>query len=155
MIKGETAALSYLHQYEKSRSTFLGEWLATGDRYRADEDGFHWYVGRTDEMLKVGGIWLSPVELENTLAGHEAVLESAVVGAADRSNLVKPKAFVVLRDGFAPSDGLARDLIDYCAREMAPYKRPRWIEFVGELPRTATGKLQRQKLREREAGRSS
>ena len=147
-VRGETAALSYLHQYEKSRSTFRGEWTLTGDTYHVDENGFYWCVGRADEMLKVGGVWVSPIEIENTLAAHEAVLESAVIGWPDGSGLIKPKAFVVLRLGREPSDELARALIDYCAAEMAPYKRPRWVEFVAELPRTASGKLQRSKLRE-------
>jgi 4-hydroxybenzoate-CoA ligase/benzoate-CoA ligase len=98
-------------------------------------------------MLKVGGIWVSPLEIENTLTGHPAVRESAVIGHPDRSDLIKPKAFVVLHAGHLPSEDLARDLIAYCARELAPFKRPRWIEFVPELPRTTTGKLQRSKLR--------
>ena len=146
-VKGETAALAYLHQYERSRRTFLGEWLATGDRFHEDADGYFWYVGRSDDMLKVGGIWVSPVEIENALTGHEAVRESAVVGHPDKSNLIKPKAFVALQAGYSPSEELARELIAYCAREMAAFKRPRWIEFVEELPRTATGKLQRSRLR--------
>lgn len=145
-VRGETAALCYLHQYEKSRRSFRGEWHFTGDRYYVDGDGFYWYVGRADEMLKVGGIWVSPVEIERTLLAHEAVFDSAVIGCQDQSDLIKPKAFVVVRDGYTPSDELARELIDYCAGEMASYKRPRWIEFVPELPRTATGKLQRSKL---------
>jgi benzoate-CoA ligase family protein len=147
ILKGETAALGYLHQYEKSRHTFLGEWLATGDQFQMDGEGYYSYVGRSDDMLKVGGIWVSPLEIENTLTGHEAVLESAVIGHPDQSDLIKPKAFVVLRSGYLPSEQLARELIDYCSREMAAFKRPRWIEFVEELPRTATGKLQRSKLR--------
>jgi len=155
MVKGETAALGYLHQYEKSRKTFRGEWTLTGDRFYVDEDGYYWYVGRTDEMLKVGGVWVSPIEIESTLARHEAVLESAVIGYPDGSNLIKPKAFVVLRRGHVPSRELAQELIDYCAAEMAAYKRPRWVEFVSELPRTATGKLQRSKLGEREVGRTA
>jgi benzoate-CoA ligase family protein len=147
LVKGETAALAYLHQHERSRRTFLGEWLATGDRFYEDDDGFHWYVGRSDDMLKVGGIWVSPVEIENTLTGHEAVRECAVVGHPDRSDLIKPKAFVALHAGYAPSEEMAQELIAYCARELASFKRPRWIEFVDELPRTATGKLQRSRLR--------
>jgi benzoate-CoA ligase family protein len=147
ILKGETAALGYLHQYERSRRTFLGEWLATGDRFRTDDDGYYWYVGRSDDMLKVGGIWVSPVEIENSLTAHEAVLECAVIGHPDQSDLIKPKAFVVLQHGYSPSDELARELIAHCAREMAAFKRPRWIEFVVELPRTATGKVQRAKLR--------
>jgi acyl-coenzyme A synthetase/AMP-(fatty) acid ligase len=147
IVRGETAALHYLHQYEKSRRTFLGEWLATGDRFKVDDEGYYWYVGRSDDMLKVGGIWVSPLEIENTLTAHEAVLESAVIGHPDQSDLIKPKAFVVLRSGYSPSEGMARELIAHCARESASFKRPRWIEFVDELPRTATGKLQRSKLR--------
>jgi acyl-coenzyme A synthetase/AMP-(fatty) acid ligase len=146
-VKGETAALAYLHQYERSRRTFVGEWTATGDRFREDADGYFWYVGRSDDMLKVGGIWVSPVEIENALTGHEAVRESAVIGHPDRSGLVKPKAFVVLHAGHSPSEEMARELIAYCARELAAFKRPRWIEFVDELPRTSTGKLQRSRLR--------
>jgi 4-hydroxybenzoate-CoA ligase len=147
LVKGETAALAYLHQYERSHLTFLGAWLATGDRFYEDTDGYYWYVGRSDDMLKVGGIWVSPVEIENTLTGHEAVRETAVVGHPDRSHLIKPKAFVVLHAGYSPSRQMAEELIAHCARELAPFKRPRWIEFVNELPRTATGKLQRSKLR--------
>jgi benzoate-CoA ligase family protein len=147
ILKGETAALGYLHQYERSRRTFLGEWLATGDRFRVDDEGYYWYVGRSDDMLKVGGIWVSPLEIENTLIGHEAVRESAVIGYPDQSDLIKPKAFVVLHNGYSPSEGMARDLIAYCTGELAAFKRPRWIQFVDELPRTATGKLQRSRLR--------
>jgi 4-hydroxybenzoate-CoA ligase len=147
LVKGETAALAYVHQSERSRRTFLGEWVATGDRFREDEDGYFWYVGRSDDMLKVGGIWVSPVEIENTLTGHPAVLESGVIGHPDSSGLTKPKAFVVLQRGHEPSEAMASDLIAYCAAELAAFKRPRWIEFVDELPRTATGKLQRSKLR--------
>ena len=146
-VRGETAALSYLHQYQRSRTTFLGEWTSTGDRFRVDGDGYYSYVGRADDMLKVGGIWVSPVEIEHTLTGHEAVLECAVIGQADQSGLTKPKAIVVLRAGLAPSDAMAQELIAYCARELAAFKRPRWIEFVDTLPRTATGKIQRSKLR--------
>ena len=137
----------YLHQYEKSRKTFLGEWLFTGDKYFVDEDGYYWHAGRSDDMLKVGGIWVSPVEVESALISHPAVLECAVVGQPDSANLIKPKAFVILNDGVLPSEQLANELIDYCRQKMAEYKRPRWIEFVPELPKTATGKIQRFRLR--------
>jgi benzoate-CoA ligase family protein len=147
LVKGETAALFYLHQYAKSQQTFRGEWLFTGDKYYVDEDGYYWHAGRSDDMLKVGGIWVSPVEVESTLISHPAVLECAVIGMADQSNLIKPKAFVTLKEGRAPSDALAQELIVYCTEKMATYKRPRWIEFVDELPKTATGKIQRFKLR--------
>ncbi|HKZ70525.1 MAG TPA: benzoate-CoA ligase family protein [Anaerolineales bacterium] len=147
LVKGETAAPFYLHQYEKSRKTFLGEWLFTGDKYFVDEDGFYWHAGRSDDMLKVGGIWVSPVEVESTLISHPAVLECAVVGHLDASNLIKPKAFVVLKEGRAPDDEMKSQLIEHCKEKMADYKRPRWIEFVPELPKTATGKIQRFRLR--------
>jgi benzoate-CoA ligase family protein len=147
LVKGDTLALSYLHQFERSRQTFLGEWLFTGDKYYVDEDGYYWHAGRSDDMLKVGGIWVSPVEVESTLIGHQAVLEGAVVAHTDQAGLVKPMAYVVLRDGFAASDELAQQLIAYCRKEMAEYKRPRWVEFVDELPKTATGKIQRFRLR--------
>jgi benzoate-CoA ligase family protein len=148
LVKGESAALFYLHQYECSQQTFRGEWLFTGDKYYVDEDGYYWHAGRSDDMLKVGGIWVSPVEVESTLISHEAVLECAVVGRTDPSNLVKPQAFVVLNEGFDPSDELATALIEHCRTNMAAYKRPRWIEFVEELPKTATGKIQRFRLRQ-------
>jgi 4-hydroxybenzoate-CoA ligase/benzoate-CoA ligase len=99
-------------------------------------------------MLKVGGIWVSPVEVESTLISHAAVLECAIVGQADKDDLVKPKAFVILNEGYTGSDALADELVAYCKEKMAAYKRPRWIEFVTELPKTATGKIQRFKLRE-------
>ncbi|MBI4787465.1 MAG: benzoate-CoA ligase family protein [Chloroflexi bacterium] len=148
LVKGETAALFYLHQYARSQRTFLGEWLFTGDKYYVDEDGYYWHAGRSDDMMKVGGIWVSPVEVESTLISHPAVLECAVVGFADAANLVKPKAFVVLKEGRTASDDLAAELIAHCREKMAEYKRPRWIEFVNELPKTATGKIQRFKMRE-------
>jgi acyl-coenzyme A synthetase/AMP-(fatty) acid ligase len=148
LVKGETAALFYLHQYERSQQTFMGEWLFTGDKYYIDEDGYYWHAGRSDDMLKVGGIWVSPVEVESTLISHAAVLECAVIGREDQSSLIKPRAFVVLNEGYPASDELAKELIQYCREKMAEYKRPRWIEFVPELPKTATGKIQRFKLRE-------
>jgi len=146
-VSGETVALSYHHQYERSKRTFLGEWLFTGDKYIVDQDGYYWHAGRSDDMLKVGGIWVSPVEVESALVSHPAVVECAVVGRPDQDNLVKPKAFVVLKEGQAASPELAEELIEYSRKQMAEYKRPRWIEFVQELPKTATGKIQRFKLR--------
>src|SRR6185295_10823169 len=114
LVKGETAALFYLHQYTRSQQTFQGEWLFTGDKYHVDEDGYYWHAGRSDDMLKVGGIWVSPMEVESTLMRHAAVLECAVVGMPDQSNLIKPKAFVTLQLGHMASDELARALIAYC-----------------------------------------
>jgi benzoate-CoA ligase family protein len=150
LVRGESAALFYLHQYERSQRTFQGQWLVTGDKYYVDEAGYYWHAGRSDDMMKVGGIWVSPVEVESTLISHPAVLECAVIEQPDQSNLMKPKAFVVLQKGQTPSDAMAKQLIDYCTEQMAAYKRPRWIVFVDELPKTATGKIQRFKLRQGE-----
>jgi benzoate-CoA ligase family protein len=147
-VRGETAAPFYLNQEELTGETFVGGWVLTGDKYHVDEEGYYWHAGRKDDMLKVGGIWVSPVEVESALAGHPAVIECAVVGMPDADDLIKPKAWVVVAPGFEPSTGLAEELIAHCAREMAAYKRPRWIEFVANLPKTATGKIQRFKLRE-------
>lgn len=148
LVRGETTAPYYLHQYDKSRRTFQGEWLLTGDKYYVDEDGYYWHAGRSDDMIKAGGIWVSPMEVESTLIGHPAVVECAVVAKADQSALYKPKAFVVLKNGYEPSADLEQELIQYCRDHMAEYKRPRWIDFVDELPKTATGKIQRFKLRD-------
>jgi benzoate-CoA ligase family protein len=147
LVKGETAALFYLHDTAKSRRNFQGEWLHTGDKYYMDADGYYWHAGRSDDMLKVGGIWVSPVEVESTLIAHDAVLECAVVGVGDRANLIKPKAYVVLASGYDASDALAAELTQHCVSAMEAYKRPRWIVFVDDLPKTATGKIQRFKLR--------
>jgi len=147
MIKGETFSLYYLHQYHKTQQYFRGEWMSTGDKFYVDADGFYHYSGRYDDMLKVGGIWVSPVEIENTLRTHQAVYECCVMGYPDRDSLIKPKAFIGLRKGYAPSDELANALIEHCKANMAAYKRPRWVEFMSELPKTATGKIQRSVLR--------
>lgn len=146
MVKGESVALFYLHQYEKSRHTFRGEWLFTGDRYYVDEDGFYWHAGRGDDMLKVGGLWVSPIEIENVIQSHPAVLECAVIGQRDQADLVKPKAFICLHEGYHASDALRAELLQACTQALEAHKRPRWLEFVEALPRTATGKIQRFKL---------
>ncbi len=144
LIKGPTAANLYWNNRDKSRGTFVGEWTRSGDKYTQDADGFYAYGGRTDDMLKVSGIWVSPAEVEAALVSHEAVLEAAVVGKEDEQKLVKPKAFVVLKPGKQAS---AEDLQNYVKSKLAPYKYPRWVEFATELPKTATGKIQRFKLR--------
>jgi benzoate-CoA ligase family protein len=146
LVRGETAALGYLHQYDRSKRSFCGEWLDTGDKYTVDQDGYYWHAGRTDDMLKVGGIWVSPVEVESCLLGHPEVAECAVIGRADVDALIKPKAFVVAKAG-ADIEQLPQRLMEHCAAHMAHYKRPRWIEFLAELPKTATGKVQRFRLR--------
>ena len=147
ILKGESIALAYLHQYVRSKETFRGEWFFTGDKYYVDEDGYYYHAGRTDDMLKVGGIWASPIEIESTILNHPAVLECAVVASTDQSDLVKPKAFVVLKEGFDGSTSLEEEIILFCRETMAGFKRPRWVEFVEELPKTATGKVQRFRLR--------
>ncbi|MCB0017344.1 MAG: benzoate-CoA ligase family protein [Anaerolineales bacterium] len=147
-IKSDTLALGYLHQYARSRQVFLGEWLNTGDQFVRDADGYYWHAGRSDDLLKVGGIWVSPMEVESTLISHPAVVECAVIGWHSGDGLIKPKAFVVLAAGQAPSADVAAQLIDHCRQQLAAYKRPRAIEFVAELPKTATGKIQRFKLRQ-------
>jgi benzoate-CoA ligase family protein len=148
LVKGETLALYYVHQFTRSRQTFQGEWTFTGDKYSVDQDGYYWHAGRSDDMMKVGGIWVSPVEVESTLISHAAVVECAVVQQADSAGLIKPRAYVILKDGIPGTEELAEELIAYCREKMADYKRPRWIEFVDELPKTATGKIQRFKLRD-------
>jgi acyl-coenzyme A synthetase/AMP-(fatty) acid ligase len=137
----------YWAQRERSLATFHGGWTRTGDRYVRDADGFYTYAGRADDMLKVGGIWVSPFEVESALSAHDAVVEAAVVGDADGDGLTKPRAFVVLKSGRASSDALVTELKAFVKDRLAPYKYPRWIEFVTELPKTATGKIQRFKLR--------
>jgi benzoate-CoA ligase len=146
-VKGDSTMAYYWNQHEKTKDTLFGHWIQTGDKYYQDADGFFWYCGRADDMLKVGGIWVSPVEVENTLVAHPAVLEVAVVGREDSDRLVKPKAFVVLKDGHSASPELEADLKGFVKDKIALYKYPRWIEFVAELPKTATGKIQRFKLR--------
>jgi benzoate-CoA ligase len=147
-ISGDSVCAEYWNQHEKTKATIEGRWIRTGDKYTVDEDGYYWYAGRSDDMLKVGGQWVSPVEVENALAAHAAVLECGVVGRSDRDALVKPIAYVVLREGAAPSPDLAKELQQYVREHLAEYKRPRWVEFIPELPKTATGKIQRYKLRE-------
>jgi len=148
-VAGPTGAAYYWNNREKSRNTFLGSWTRSGDKYTESEDGYFTYCGRADDMLKVGGIWVSPFEVESALASHAAVLEAAVVGQADENGLIKPKAYVVLRPNVPQSAELAAGLQQHVKGNLAPYKYPRWIEFVAELPKTATGKIHRFKLREK------
>jgi benzoate-CoA ligase len=146
-VAGPTSAAFYWNNREKSRNTFLGQWTRSGDKYIESEDGYFTYCGRADDMLKVSGIWVSPFEVEAALASHEAVLEAAVVGHPDENQLIKPKAFIVLRPDVSQAPELATLLQQHVKSRLAPYKYPRWIEFVPELPKTATGKIQRFKLR--------
>jgi len=148
-VKGDSIMASYWNQPEKTAQALRGDWLLTGDKYYQDEDGYYWYCGRSDDMLKVGGIWVSPVEVEATIIAHPAVLESAVVGQEAEDGLVKAKAYVVLKEPARASAELAAELQAFVKAKIAPYKTPRWIEFVDGLPKTATGKIQRFRLRAR------
>ncbi len=148
LIKGDSVAAYYWNKHERSKRTFLGEWVFTGDKYYRDGDGYFWFCGRSDDMFKVGGIWVSPIEVEHAVCAHPAVLEAAVVAQADERDLIKPKAFVVLRDGHQPSPDLAAQIQQFVKDSIAPYKYPRWLEFVPELPKTATGKIRRFQLRD-------
>ena len=146
-IKGPSAALMYWADRERSRDTFQGAWTKSGDKYSRDADGYYTYAGRSDDMLKVSGVWVSPFEVESTLMQHEAVLEAAVIGTEDADGLTKTKAYVVVKPGTAVSDA---ELKAFVKERLAPYKYPRSFEFVDELPKTATGKIQRFRLRDRE-----
>ncbi|MGJ8615412.1 MAG: benzoate-CoA ligase family protein [Sulfitobacter sp.] len=150
LVSGASAATGYWNQRAKSRDTFEGVWTRTGDKYERRSDGRYVYCGRTDDMFKVSGIWLSPFEVEGALVSHPQVLEAAVVAAQDETGLDKPKAFVVLQSG-AADDALFDDLKDHVQTKIGKWKYPRWIEVVDELPKTATGKIQRFKLREDQA----
>ncbi|MBM4264564.1 MAG: benzoate-CoA ligase family protein [Deltaproteobacteria bacterium] len=146
-VTGPSSAAYYWNNRDKSRGTFLGPWTRSGDKYTESDDGYFTYAGRGDDMLKVSGIWVSPFEVESAIASHAAVLEAAVVGHADENGLIKPKAYVVLRPNTPASPELAAALQQHVKSHLAPYKYPRWIEFVSELPKTATGKIQRFRLR--------
>ena len=146
-VCGPSSASHYWNNTEKTRHTFLGQWTRSGDKYIESEDGYFTYCGRSDDMLKVGGIYVSPFEVEATLTAHAAVLEAAVIGHLDDDGLVKPKAYVVLRPGLVPDAALGAALQQHVKANLAPYKYPRWIEFMDALPKTATGKIQRFKLR--------
>jgi 4-hydroxybenzoate-CoA ligase len=146
-VRGPSAAEGYWNQREKSRKTFAGEWTRTGDTYVRETDGTYRYCGRADDMMKVGGIWVSPFEVEGAIVSHPAVLEAAVIGHADADGLIKPKAFVVLKESASPAD-LHESLKDHVKSRIGPWKYPRWVEIVAALPKTATGKIQRFRLRE-------
>jgi benzoate-CoA ligase len=150
-VSGPTSAPLYWNNRERSRSTFLGEWTRSGDKYVESEDGYFTYCGRTDDMLKVGGVYVAPFEVEGALLSHDSVLEAAIIGVPDELGLIKAKAFIVVKSGIAADPALAEALQRHVKERLAPYKCPRWIEFVAELPKTATGKIQRFKLRERAA----
>jgi benzoate-CoA ligase family protein len=147
-VCGDSSCAYYWNQHEKTKATFRGDWTVTGDKYHVDADGYFIYEGRSDDMLKVSGQWVSPAEVEAALMGHAAVLEAAVVGAKDKDELVKPKAYVTLKYGTRGDDALAEELKVFVKGRITPYKYPRWIVFMPELPKNAAGKIQRYKLRE-------
>ena len=146
-VRGPSQAIGYWNQHEKTRATFLREWTRCGDKYYVNEAGRYVHAGRSDDMLKVNGLFVSPMEVEAALTEHPAVLEAAVVGRRDAAGLVKPAAYIVLKDDSARSEEVAAELRDYVRKRLATYKYPRWIEFIDELPRTPTGKIQRFRLR--------
>lgn len=146
-IKGDSAALCYWNAHEKSKETFAGDWCTTGDQFHLDEHGYYWYHGRTDDMLKVSGVFVAPAEIENCLLQHEAVLESAVIGHDGGDGLVKPKAFVVLREGYSVDENLASAIKEFVKARIAVYKYPRWVEFVESLPKNDRGKIDRKQLK--------
>jgi benzoate-CoA ligase family protein len=147
-IKSDGTAAYYWNKHQKTKESFCGEWFNTGDEFYKDSDGFYWYVGRADDLLKAGGIWMSPLEVEEVLLEHSAVNQCAVVSAQDAAGLDKPMAFVVLNEGYKPSQNLEGKLRDFVRDSIAHYKCPRWFRFTEDLPRTASGKVQRYKLRE-------
>jgi len=153
LVKSDATCAGYWNQHEKSKETFVGEWFRTGDKYYQDEEGYFWYAGRANDLFKVNGLWLSPAEVESVLISHDAVREAAVVAKEDADGLVKPAAYVVLAPEFATAEQraheqLVQELRELVGRKIGGYKRPRWIEFVADIPKTATGKVQRFKLRE-------
>lgn len=151
LVKGDSCAAYYWRNHEKTKATMRGEWMFAGDWYRQDEDGFFWYEGRSDDMIKVSGLWVSPVEVENTLGEHPAVVEAAAVGVPV-DGLMRVRAHIILREGYEPSDALVVELQEWCKERLKRYQYPHLVEFVDELPKTVTGKIQRYKLREPETG---
>jgi len=154
VVCGPSAGEGYWNQRAKSRRTFAGEWTYTGDKFMRDADGYYHYCGRTDDMFKVSGMWVSPSEIEAALVSHDAILEAAVIGKEDADGMIKPKAFVVLKNGYAPDEHFFEAIKAHVKERAGSWKFPRWIELRPDLPRTATGKIQRFKLREEDAKRA-
>ena len=148
VIKGPSAGVGYWRMRDKSRATFWGDEVKGGDKFYVDAEGYFWYCGRGDDMLKCSGVYVSPVEVENALLGHEAVFEAGVVGARDGADLEKTMAYVELAEGHAPTKELEDSIIEFCRGNIAPFKAPRIVRFLPELPRTETGKIKRGALRE-------
>jgi benzoate-CoA ligase len=148
LVAGDSRAVSYWNRPELTADRMRGRWFVTGDKYTVDADGYYWYAGRADDMFKVSGQWISPIEIENTIVEHASVLEAAVVAFQEESGLHSVKAFVVVRQGCTPDPQLAKQLQDFVKTRLTPYKCPRRIEFLSELPKSAAGKVLRYKLRE-------
>jgi benzoate-CoA ligase len=146
-LSNDGVASQYWNKHERSKEVFKGDWFNTGDLFSRDDQGYYWYQGRADDMLKVSGQWVSPLEIEEVLHKHTAVRECGVVGAPDESGLMRVKAFIVLNEGCEPCADLEKELAAFVHDRIAHFKTPRWVAFVGDLPRTTTGKLQRHKLR--------
>jgi len=149
LVAGDSIAPCYWNRHELTSERMRGKWFFTGDKYRVDADGHYWYAGRSDDMFRVSGQWVSPTEVESALIEHNCVLEAAVVPYREDAELHTPKAFIVLRRNFTANSELARELQDFVKSRIAPYKYPRRIEFVDQLPKNAAGKVLRYRLRER------
>ena len=150
MVRVEAAGLYYVREQEKTRTTFLGNgWINTGDIFTQDENDYFWYAGRANEMIKVSGVWVSPLEIEQSLQDCAVVKECAVMGIGDKDGLIKIKAFVVPREDAKDSAAMLDELKEFCKRKLAPHKFPRSIEFIRELPKTGSGKIDRGLLRKR------
>ena len=148
LIKGDAVCACYWNQHEKTKETIQGHWVRTGDKYYRDPDGYYWYVGRNDDMMKVKGMWVSPVEIESVLLEHPMVQEAAAIGNPDRNQLVKPAAYLVLKDSGNGTEKVIEEIRQHVLSRLAPYKCPQTFSVVNELPKTATGKIQRYKLRD-------
>jgi benzoate-CoA ligase len=148
LIKGDSVCSCYWNQHEKSKETIQGHWIRTGDKYYRDPDGYYWYVGRNDDMMKVKGMWVSPIEIESVLLEHPMIQEAAAIGNADGNQLVKPVAYVVLKESMSATPQMIEEIRQHVLDRLAAYKCPQIFEIVKELPKTATGKIQRYKLRQ-------
>jgi benzoate-CoA ligase len=148
LIKGDSVCSCYWNQHEKTKDTIQGHWIRTGDKYYRDPDGYYWYVGRNDDMMKVKGMWVSPIEIESALLEHPMVQEAAAIGCEDGNKLVKPAAYIVLKNKMNSSPQLLEQIKEHMLSKLAPYKCPQTFEVVSDLPKTATGKIQRYKLRQ-------
>jgi benzoate-CoA ligase len=146
-VRNDGVAACYWNKHDLTKKSFVGDWFITGDQFYQDPEGFFWYAGRADDMIKAGGIWVSPLEVEEVLREHPAVADCAVIGAPDTDGLEKPMAFVITNEGYAASSALEQELQQYVRSRLAHYKYPRWVRFVDDLPRTASGKVQRYRLR--------